>query len=83
MKQNNAIATFSVTRISAGNGVEINVTKPDTVLGSTGSGVVVQLRFRGLATGTTPLQWTNASARTTLLGDEWLNGSQGGTITIR
>lgn len=83
MKQNNALATFSVSRTSAGNGVDISVTKPDTVLGSTGSGIVVQLRFRGLAAGTTPLQWTNASARTTLLGDEWLNGTQGGTISIR
>ena len=85
MKQNNAIATFSVTSNAARNGVVIRVDKPTSVLGSTGSGVVLTLRFKpvaGVVSGSSQLQWTDTNAYNFQF-EEQLFGTQGGTITIR
>lgn len=85
MKQSNAIATFSVTSNAARNGVVISVDKPTSTLGSTGSGVVLTLRFKpvaGVTSGSSQLQWTDTHAYN-FRSDDQLYGTQGGTITIR
>jgi hypothetical protein len=85
LKQGGALATFSVTNNAAGNGVVIRIDKASSVLGSTGSGVVLTLRFRpatGVTSGTSLLQWTDAHAYNFQF-DEQLFSTQGGTVTVR
>lgn len=87
MTQGNVIVTFSVTPNAARNGVVIRVDRPTSVLGATGSGAVVRLRFRAVAgapAGVSPLQWTETGAFNAGAGTvDQLFGTQGGTITVR
>jgi hypothetical protein len=83
MKQGGALTDTSVT--VAGNRVIIRIDRPDSLLGASGFGTVLFLRFTpasGVRAGTSPLQWTEASAFTASSND-LLTRTYGGSITIR
>jgi hypothetical protein len=84
MGQDGAATDVSVTGLGSGR-VSIRIDRPDTILGATGSGVVLTLRFKaatGVRSGASPLQWDDPHAYTASFSDV-LAHAYGGTITIQ
>jgi len=64
MKQNNALAVFTIGTYGAGQ-LGLWVDRPDSLPGVNGSGAIVSKRFtvaRGVRNRTTPVQWTDTHA---------------------
>lgn len=83
MQQGGAIVDSSVTGAGS-NHIDIRIDRPDSLIGATGQGLILVVRFApktGTTTGRSALQWDGAHAYTSSFNDV-LSRTFGGTIRV-
>jgi hypothetical protein len=80
LEANGYEADFSVTR--SGNVLKIRVDTRSASAGASGSGRILRLRFRKVASGSSRLDFIEAHAYDAGF-NEWLKGTHGGTLVVK